>query len=86
MASMQRTIARNIARERMTTAGIKRVNLKGYSVSPKSNIKRSKAFKETLTSFFALNWRAFLGKPVKSNKRTPREFKPRSRLAKLLGV
>lgn len=80
MASMQRTIARNIARERMESAGIKRVNLKGYAVSPKSNIKRTKAFKETLTSYFALNWRAFLNKPVKPNKRTPRKslFRPKA--------
>lgn len=73
MASLHRTIARNIARERMISEGIKHPHRKGYAVDPKSSIKRSKAFKQTLTSLFALNWRKFLPSTPKPAKSKPRE-------------
>lgn len=74
MASMTRTIARNIARERMASAGVKHCNRKGQAVTTHNHeIKRSKAFKQTLTSLFALNWRAFLADSAKPSKRKPRE-------------
>lgn len=79
MASLTRTIARNIARERMTAAGIKHPNRKGYAVDPSKEIKQSKAFKHTLTSMFALNWRKFL--PANA-KRTPRESRRRLKASK----
>ena len=74
MASMHRTIARNIARERMVNAGIKHPHRKGYAVDPKVSIRRSKAFKQTVTSLFALNWRTFVP-GVSKTKRKPRESK-----------
>ena len=77
MASLHRTIARNIARERMILAGIKRFNGKGYAADPKVGIKRGKAFKQTLTSLFALNWRSFLPSASNARKRTPRETRTR---------
>lgn len=60
MASLHRTISRNIARQHMIALGVKHLHRKGYAVDPSKEIKASKAFKRTLTSLFALNWRAFL--------------------------
>lgn len=55
--SMNRTILRNIARERMQQAGIHHVNRKGYATNKSQRIRHGKAFRETVTSLFALNWR-----------------------------
>ena len=71
--SMTRTIKRNIARENMTAHGIKHRHRKGYAVDPKNEIKVSKAYKRTLTSLFALNWRAFLPSAEKPRKRDSRK-------------
>ena len=71
--SMTRTIARNIARENMARAGIKHSHRKGYAVHPKNEIETSKAYKRTLTSLFALNWRAFLPSAAKPRKRDSRK-------------
>lgn len=73
MASLHRTIARNIARELMVSKGIKHCNRKGYAVDPKNDVNVSKAYKRTLTSLFALNWRAFLPSTPQPGKRKPRE-------------
>ncbi len=81
MASLHRTIARNIARERMISAGVKHPHRKGYAIDPKVGIKRSKAFKQTITSLFALNWRKFLPGADKA-KRTPRETRTRMKSSK----
>lgn len=82
MASLHRTIARNIARERMISAGVKHPHRKGYAADPKVGIKRSKAFKQTLTSLFALNWRKFLRGKAPTSKRTPRESRIRLKASK----
>lgn len=71
--SMTRSIRRNIARENMVRAGIKHSHRKGYAVDPKKETKISKAYKRTLTSLFALNWRAFLPSTVKPRKRDSRK-------------
>lgn len=73
MASLHRTICRNIARSRMISAGLKHPHRKGYAVDHNSEIKTSRAFKRTLTSLFALNWRAFLPGTPQPGKRKPRE-------------
>lgn len=73
MASLHRTIARNIARELMVSKGIKHFNRKGYAVDPKNEINVSKSYKRTLTSLFALNWRSFLPSALTPAYRKPRE-------------
>jgi hypothetical protein len=71
--SMTRSIRRNIARENMVRAGIKHSHRKGYAADPKNKTKISKAYKRTLTSLFALNWRAFLPSTTKPRKRDIRK-------------
>lgn len=71
--SMTRTIARNIARENMARAGYKHLSVKGHAARMGKNVKTSKAFQDTLTSFFALNWRAFLPSTAKPRKRDSRK-------------
>ena len=55
--SMTRSIQRNIARERMQAAGLHHLNRKGYAAHKSQRVRYSKAFRETITSLFALNWR-----------------------------
>lgn len=71
--SMIRTIKSNIARENMARAGVKHSHRKGYAADPKNKIKISKAYKRTLTSLFALNWRLFLPSTAKPRKRDSRK-------------
>ena len=63
--SMTRSIQRNIARERMQQAGIKHISRKGYATNKSQRIRHGKAFRETVTSLFALNWR----KAVQTSKK-----------------
>lgn len=67
MSSMTRTFARNIAREQLLRAGFQKLNRKGYAAHSSKRTRYGKAFKETITSAFALNWKnAHRFAPVKS--------------------
>ena len=67
--SMTRSIQRNIAHENMARAGMAHVNQKGYASSPSKKIRFGKAFRQTLTSVFALNWREFVPRQITKKRK-----------------
>ena len=81
MASLHRTIARNIARERLIASGAQHIHRK-HSCSGDTRIRfHKRSYLVTTQSLFGQLWRKLASYPAKA-KRTPRETRTRLKASK----